>query len=48
MYENLAFGLKSQPRQTRVPKTEIDARVKEVAETVGLSAALDRRGAGCP
>ena len=37
VYENLAFGLKSQPRRKRVPKSEIDARVKEVAETVGLS-----------
>jgi len=45
VYENLAFGLKSQPRRKRVPKSEIDARVKEVAETVGLSAALDRDAA---
>jgi multiple sugar transport system ATP-binding protein len=46
VYENLAFGLKSQPRKKRVGKTEIDARVKEVAETVGLSSALDRDAAG--
>jgi multiple sugar transport system ATP-binding protein len=45
VYENLAFGLKSQPRRARVSKTEIDDRVKEVAETVGLSAALDRAAA---
>ena len=45
VYENLAFGLKSQPRRTRVDKGEIDTRVKDVAETVGLSAALDRDAA---
>jgi multiple sugar transport system ATP-binding protein len=45
VYENLAFGLKSQPRRTRADKAEIDRRVKAVAETVGLSAALDRPAA---
>jgi multiple sugar transport system ATP-binding protein len=45
VYENLAFGLKSQPRRKRVAKDEVDARVKEVAETVGLAAALDRDAA---
>ncbi len=45
VYDNLAFGLKSQGRKTRVDKSEIDARVKDVAETVGLSAALDRPAA---
>ena len=45
VYENLAFGLKSQPRKTRMEKDEIDRRVKAVAETVGLSAALDRPAA---
>jgi multiple sugar transport system ATP-binding protein len=45
VYENLAFGLKSQPRKKRVEKSEIDQRVKDVAETVGLSAALDRDAA---
>jgi multiple sugar transport system ATP-binding protein len=45
VYENLAFGLKSQPRRTRVSQAEIDSRVKEVADTVGLSAALDRPAA---
>ena len=45
VYENLAFGLKSQPRRKRVEKSEVDARVKEVAETVGLSAALERDAA---
>ncbi len=45
VYENLAFGLKSQARRARVPKAEIDARVKDVAHTVGLAAALDRPAA---
>ena len=45
VYENLAFGLKSQPRRSRVAQAEIDSRVKEVADTVGLSAALDRPAA---
>jgi multiple sugar transport system ATP-binding protein len=45
VYENLAFGLKSQRRRARVDKSEIDARVKEVAHTVGLAAALDRPAA---
>jgi multiple sugar transport system ATP-binding protein len=45
VYENLAFGLKSQPRRARIAKDEIDGRVKEVAETVGLSSALDRPAA---
>jgi multiple sugar transport system ATP-binding protein len=45
VYENLAFGLKSQPRKKRVASAEIDQRVKDVAETVGLSAALDRDAA---
>ena len=45
VYDNLAFGLKSQPRRSRVSQAEIDSRVKEVADTVGLSAALDRPAA---
>jgi multiple sugar transport system ATP-binding protein len=45
VYENVAFGLKSQPRRARADKAEIDRRVKAVAETVGLSAALDRPAA---
>jgi multiple sugar transport system ATP-binding protein len=45
VYENLAFGLKSQPRKKRVGKSEVDTRVKEVAETVGLASALDRDAA---
>ncbi|MDX6619854.1 MAG: multiple sugar transport system ATP-binding protein [Gaiellales bacterium] len=45
VYENLAFGLKSQSRRTRADKSEIDARVKDVAETVGLTSALDRDAA---
>jgi multiple sugar transport system ATP-binding protein len=45
VYENLAFGLKSQPRRARVEKSEIDRRVKAVADTVGLAAALDRPAA---
>jgi multiple sugar transport system ATP-binding protein len=45
VYENLAFGLKSQRRRVRVESGEIDRRVKAVAETVGLSAALERPAA---
>ena len=43
--ENLGFGLQSQPRRSRVRKDEIERRVQEVAETVGLSSALDRGAA---
>ena len=46
VYDNLAFGLKSQPRRSRVSRRRRStARVKEVADTVGLSAALDRPAA---
>ena len=38
-YENLAFGLKLR----RVEKSEIEARVKNVAEMLGLTDKLDRR-----
>ena len=37
--ENLAFPLKNR----RVPKPEIEARVREVAEMLGLTAILDRK-----
>ena len=43
--DNIGFGLQSQPRRSRVSKDEIERRVKEVAETVGLSSALDRGAA---
>jgi multiple sugar transport system ATP-binding protein len=43
VYENLAFGLRM--RKPRPAKTEIDRDVLQVAETVGLSGALDRRAA---
>jgi len=39
VYENMAFGLKLQ----KVPKAEIDQRVKEAAQLLGLEALLDRR-----
>ena len=45
MYENLAFGLKSQPRSPRAVEGRDRPRVKEVAETVGLPSALDRQAA---
>jgi multiple sugar transport system ATP-binding protein len=45
VYENIAFGLKAQPRRARAEKSEIDRRVKAVADTVGLAAALDRPAA---
>jgi multiple sugar transport system ATP-binding protein len=39
VYDNIAFGL----RLRREPKGEIDARVREAAETLGLTEFLDRR-----
>ena len=39
VYENMAFGLKLH----KVPKAEIDKRVNEVAEILGLQALLKRR-----
>jgi multiple sugar transport system ATP-binding protein len=41
VYENLAFGLRVK-KKDRLPKEDMDKRVRSVAETVGLSAALDR------
>ena len=41
VYENLAFGLRV--RKPRPPGEEIDREVRKVAESVGLSGALDRR-----
>ena len=43
--DNLGFGLQSQPKSERLPAAEIDERIREVAVTVGLSAALDRPAA---
>jgi multiple sugar transport system ATP-binding protein len=43
VYENIAFGLRV--RRPRPSKDEIEREVRKVAETVGLSAALDRRAA---
>ena len=39
VYDNIAFGL----RLRKEPKAEIDARVREAAETLGLTEYLDRR-----
>src|SRR4026207_1191815 len=39
VYENLAFGLKLR----KFPKPEIEQRVKAAAETLGLTAYLDRK-----
>jgi multiple sugar transport system ATP-binding protein len=39
VYDNMAFGLKLR----KVPKPEIDRRVKEAAEILGLQALLDRK-----
>lgn len=39
VYENMAFGLKLR----KFPKTEIDARVREAAEVLGIEAYLDRK-----
>jgi sn-glycerol 3-phosphate transport system ATP-binding protein len=41
VYRNLAFGL----RQRRTPKPEIERRVREIAEMLGLEALLGRRPA---
>jgi multiple sugar transport system ATP-binding protein len=39
VYDNMAFGLKLR----RVPKSEIDRRVKEAAKRLGIEALLDRK-----
>lgn len=39
VFDNMAFGLKLR----KIPKTEIKRRIEEVAETLGLSAYLDRK-----
>jgi multiple sugar transport system ATP-binding protein len=39
VYDNMAFGLKLR----RMPKDEIDRRVKEAARTLGISELLDRK-----
>jgi multiple sugar transport system ATP-binding protein len=39
VYDNMAFGLKLR----KVPKTEIDKRVKEAAEMLGIGHLLDRK-----
>ena len=39
VYDNMAFGLKLR----KMPKAEIDKRVKEAAENIGLSHLLDRK-----
>ena len=39
VYENMAFGLKLR----KVPKAEIDAKVKEAAETLGITELLQRK-----
>ena len=39
MYENIAFGL----RVKKVPKSEIDQRVKQAAATLGLEPLLSRK-----
>lgn len=39
VYENMAFGLKLR----KYPKTEIDAKVKEAAETLGITELLQRK-----
>ncbi len=41
VYENLAFGLRV-TKKDRLAKEDLDRKVRSVAETVGLSAALDR------
>ena len=41
VYENLAFGLRVK-KKDRLPKEDLDRKVRSVADTVGLSAALDR------
>ena len=41
VYENLAFGLRV-TKKDRLAKEDLDRKVRSVADTVGLSAALDR------
>ncbi len=41
VYENLAFGLRVK-KKDKLAKADLDKRVRSVADTVGLSAALDR------
>jgi len=42
VYENLAYGL----RMRRMPKAEIDSRVKQIAELLGLTDFLKQKSAG--
>ena len=39
VYENMAFGL----RQRKIPKSEIDERVREAADILGIEKLLDRK-----
>src|SRR3990172_5862809 len=43
VYENLAFGLRVRRKEQRSTPQELDREVRQVAETVGLAAVLDRR-----
>lgn len=44
VYKNMAFGLQLR----RVPKAEIDRKVRTAAQALELTAYLDRRPAPCP
>jgi multiple sugar transport system ATP-binding protein len=43
VYENLSFGLRMKKKNARPTPEELDREVRQVADTVGLSGALDRR-----
>ncbi|MFD8236832.1 ABC transporter ATP-binding protein [Streptomyces sp. NPDC059696] len=44
--ENLAFGLKARRGAARGPKGDVERRVRDIAERVGLTGLLDARPAG--
>lgn len=43
VYDNLAFGLRMRRKQMGLTREEIDRRVREVAESLGISRLLERR-----
>jgi multiple sugar transport system ATP-binding protein len=40
VYDNIAFALRAKARGKRIPESEVDERVKKVAEILGLSSVL--------
>jgi len=43
VYENMAFGLKLRRRELGLSRSEIDRKVRQVSDTLGLTSLLDRK-----